>query len=92
MIGISALQTYLGLGLKGKNLTTAMSLMQCCEGSGVFLCGYVVPLLSRLFGSGTAAMNMKIGGFVTCAIGILTYFFMRSAHKDIFSRTDASAA
>ena len=85
MIGISALQTYLGLGLRGKNLTTAMSLMQCCEGSGVFLCGYVVPLISRILGAPAASTNMKVGGIVTCVIGLLTYTFMRSAHKKIYS-------
>lgn len=85
MIGISALQTYLGLGLKGKNLTTAMSLMQCFEGSGVFLCGYVVPFIARAFG-GTATVNMRVGGIVTVVIGLATYTFMRGAHKQIFNQ------
>lgn len=85
MIAISALQTYIGLGVKGKHLTTAMSLIQCFEGSGVFLCGYVVPFIAKAFGE-SAATNMKIGGIVTVALGFGTYTFMRSAHKKIFAR------
>lgn len=86
MIGISALQTYLGLGLKGKNLTTAMSLMQCFEGSGVFLCGYVVPLIARMLGTASATSNMRIGGIATIVIGLATYTFMRKAHRQIFQQ------
>lgn len=88
MVGISALQTYLGLGLKGKNLTTAMSLMQCFEGSGVFLCGYVLPALGGIFG-GSATANMRVGGYATIIIGLATYTFMRKAHKQIFNQQGA---
>lgn len=86
MIAISALQTYVGLGVKGKHLTTSMSLIQCFEGSGVFLCGYVVPFLSRMFGQGTATMNMRIGATATIIIGFATYAFMRNTHKAIFNK------
>lgn len=84
MIGISALQTYVGLGVKGKNLTTAMALIQCAEGMGVFLCGYIVPLIASAFGE-SARMNMAVGAVATMIIGLATYSFMRSAHKKIFS-------
>lgn len=85
MIAISALQTYVGLGVKGRHLTTAMSLIQCFEGSGVFLCGYVVPFIARAFGGG-AGTNMRIGGIVTVVLGLATYAFMRNTHKAIFSK------
>lgn len=83
MIAISALQTYLGLGLKGKNLTTAMSFLQAFEGSGVFLCGYVVPFIAGAFGE-SARHNMMVGAVATMLIGLATYTFMRKAHKQIF--------
>lgn len=85
MIAISALQTYVGLGVKGRHLTTAMSLIQCFEGSGVFLCGYVVPFIARVFGGG-AGTNMRVGGMVTVILGFATYAFMRNTHKAIFSK------
>ena len=40
----SGLTTYLGLVTTGKNAATALSLLAGFEGSGVFLCGYIVPL------------------------------------------------
>lgn len=83
MIAISALQTYIGLGVKGKNLTTAMSFLQAFEGSGVFLCGYVVPFIASAFGE-SARHNMMVGAVATMLIGLATYTFMRKAHKQIF--------
>lgn len=83
MIAISALQTYLGLGLKGKNLTTAMSFLQAFEGSGVFLCGYVVPFIAGAFGE-SARHNMMVGAVATVIIGLATYTFMRRGHKQVF--------
>lgn len=84
MIAISALQTYLGLGLKGKNLTTAMSFLQAFEGSGVFLCGYVVPFIAGAFGE-SARHNMMVGAVATIIIGLATYTFMRRGHKQVFA-------
>lgn len=84
MIAISALQTYLGLGLKGKNLTTAMSFLQAFEGSGVFLCGYVVPFIAGAFGE-SARHNMMVGAVATVIIGLATYTFMRRGHKQVFA-------
>ena len=84
MIAISALQTYLGLGLKGKNLTTAMSFLQAFEGSGVFLCGYVVPFIAGAFGE-SARHNMMVGAGATVIIGLATYTFMRRGHKQVFA-------
>lgn len=84
MIAISALQTYLGLGLKGKNLTTAMSFLQAFEGSGVFLCGYVVPFIAGAFGE-SARHNMMVGAVATVIIGLATYTFMRKGHKQVFA-------
>lgn len=84
MIAISALQTYLGLGLKGKNLTTAMSFLQTFEGSGVFLCGYVVPFIAGAFGE-SARHNMMVGAVATVIIGLATYTFMRKGHKQVFA-------
>lgn len=84
MIAISALQTYLSLGLKGKNLTTAMSFLQAFEGSGVFLCGYVVPFIAGAFGE-SARHNMMVGAVATVIIGLATYTFMRRGHKQVFA-------
>lgn len=84
MIAISALQTYLGLGLKGKNLTTAMSFLQAFEGSGVFLCGYVVPFIAGAFGE-SGRHNMMVGAVATVIIGLATYTFMRRGHKQVFA-------
>lgn len=84
MIAISALQTYLALGLKGKNLTTAMSFLQAFEGSGVFLCGYVVPFIAGAFGE-SARHNMMVGAVATVIIGLATYTFMRRGHKQVFA-------
>lgn len=84
MIAISALQTYIGLGTKGKNLTTAMSLLQAFEGSGVFLCGYVVPFIAGIFGE-SARSNMMVAAVATMLIGLATYTFMRKAHGQVFA-------
>lgn len=87
MIGISALQTYVGLGVKGKNLTTAMSLIQAFEGSGVFLCGYIVPFIAGAFGA-SARNNMMVGAVATMILGLATYTFMRKAHKQVFAEAN----
>ena len=72
MISISTIQTYIGLTAKGKQLTTAMSLLQCFEGSGVFLCGYVIPWIAGLFTPG-ANTNMVVGGTVCVVLGVLVF-------------------
>lgn len=69
---------------KGKNLTTAMSLLQAFEGSGVFLCGYVVPFIAGIFGE-SARSNMMVAAVATMLIGLATYTFMRKAHGQVFA-------
>lgn len=77
MISISTIQTYIGMKAKGRQLTTAMSLLQCFEGSGVFLCGYVIPWIASAF-TPNSSTNMAIGGTVCAALGILVYIGMKS--------------
>mgnify|MGYP000766115531 FL=1 len=60
-----------------------MSFLQAFEGSGVFLCGYVVPFIASAFGE-SARHNMMVGAVATMLIGLATYTFMRKAHKQIF--------
>ncbi len=43
---------------------TAMShFLAGIEGSGVFLCGYIVPVVGNLFGGG-AGMNIMVSGII----------------------------
>ena len=83
LIVVSGLTTYLGLATTGKNATTAMSLLAGIEGSGVFLCGYIVPVVGNLFGGG-AGMNIMISGIVLVVIGVAAYFVIKPTHELVY--------
>ena len=83
LIIVSGLTTYLGLATTGKHATTAMSLLAGIEGSGVFLCGYIVPVVGRIFGGG-AGMNIMVSGIILVVIGIVAYFVIRPTHEMVY--------
>ena len=86
----SGLTTYLGLVTTGKNAATALSLLAGFEGSGVFLCGYIVPLVGNLFGGG-AGTNILVSGIIMMGIGILTYFVIKPAHEAAYGNLKAGS-
>ena len=83
LIVVSGLTTYLGLATTGKNATTAMSLLAGIEGSGVFLCGYIVPVVGGFFGGG-AGMNIMVSGIILMVIGVAAYFVIKPTHEMVF--------
>lgn len=83
LIVVSGLTTYLGLATTGKQATTAMSLLAGIEGSGVFLCGYIVPVVGGFFGGG-AGINIMVSGIVLIAIGFLAYFVIAPTHSMVY--------
>jgi len=85
LIVVSGLTTYLGLATTGKNATTAMSLLAGIEGSGVFLCGYIVPVVGNLFGGG-AGMNIMVSGIILMVIGVAAYFVIKPTHEMVFGK------
>ena len=60
-----------------------MSLLAGIEGSGVFLCGYIVPVVGNLFGGG-AGMNIMISGIVLVVIGVAAYFVIKPTHELVY--------
>ena len=86
----SGLTTYLGLVTTGKNAATALSLLAGFEGSGVFLCGYIVPLVGNLFGGG-AGTNILVSGIIMMGIGILAYFVIKPAHEAAYGNLKAES-
>ena len=85
LIVVSGLTTYLGLATTGKNATTAMSLLAGIEGSGVFLCGYIVPVVGNLFGGG-AGMNIMVSGIILMVIGVAAYFVIKPTHEMVYGK------
>lgn len=83
LIIVSGLTTYLGLSTTGKQATTAMSLLAGIEGSGVFLCGYIVPVIGKFFGGG-AMMNIMVSGIILMIIGVVAYFVIKPTHEMVF--------
>lgn len=82
---VSGLTTYTGLATDGKSYaTTALCLITVAEGAGVFLCGYILPALSSLFGGG-AGMNLIVASVVMIIIGIATSFFIKPIHCKVYS-------
>ena len=91
LIVVSGLTTYLGLATTGKNATTAMSLLAGIEGSGVFLCGYVVPVVGNLFGGG-AGVNIMVSGVILMAIGVIAYFIIKPTHEMVYGSSGEAKA
>ena len=85
LIIVSGLTTYLGLATTGKHATTAMSLLAGIEGSGVFLCGYIVPVVGNLFGGG-AGMNIMVSGIILMVIGVFAYFVIKPTHEMVYGK------
>lgn len=85
LIVVSGLTTYLGLATTGKNATTAMSLLAGIEGSGVFLCGYIVPAVGRIFGGG-AGVNIMVSGIILVVIGVIAFFVIKPTHEMVYGK------
>lgn len=77
---VAVITIYLGRTTHGKATTTAMSLLSGIEGSGVFLCSYIVPSVGKIFGGG-AGTNMLLSGVLLIVIGLAAYFVIKPAHK-----------
>ena len=74
---VSGLTTYAGLGTEGTRFSTlTLSLITVEEGAGVFLCGYILPVLGSLFGGGAGA-NLIVGSVAVIIIGVVSIFLMR---------------
>lgn len=81
---VSGLTTYTGLATDGKPYATlALSLITIGEGAGVFLCGYILPAMAKLLGSGSGA-NLTVGSIALIIIGIITIFFMKPIHNKVY--------
>lgn len=82
---VSGLTTYTGLATDGKSYaTTALCLITVAEGAGVFLCGYILPAMSSLFGGG-AGMNLIVASVLMIIIGIATFFFIKPVHQKVYT-------
>lgn len=85
---VSGLTTYAGLGTEGTRFSTlTLSLITVGEGAGVFLCGYILPVLGNLFGGGAGA-NLIVGSVAVIIIGVVSIFLMRPAHKIVYRDTE----
>lgn len=81
---VSGLTTYGSLGTEGtKYATICMPLISVAEGGGVFLCGYLLPILGRIFGSGARA-NLESACIAMVIIGVAIIFVMRPIHRQVY--------
>lgn len=89
---VSGLTTYAGLGTEGTKFSTlTLSLITVGEGAGVFLCGYILPVLGNFFGGGAGA-NLIVGSVAVMIIGVVSIFLMRPAHKIVYGDTEKATA
>lgn len=82
---VSGLTTYGALGTEGsKYATICMPLISVAEGGGVFVCGYLLPVIGNALFGGGARANLLAACIILVVIGILSIFIMRPIHKDIY--------
>lgn len=91
---VSGLTTYGALGTAGsKYATICMPLISVAEGGGVFVCGYLLPVLGNMLFGGGARANLLSACIIMVIIGIVSVFVMRPIHKQIYGKeTEQTAA